>query len=219
MKRKLLSISIILLSGASLFGQGLNRKKLPLEVSIAAGVEHANFSNLNARLQAHDLNKQGAFLMNGGIGLAYRTKPLIIGMQHTISSDFSDNDFRQNYIRFYLSTNALTFGSIVTAPELGIGYQDTRVHVVQQDMSGTFDDFLQTRANRIRVDQQGAVADVGITFKRHIQERNIYLPFFRIGYKHGLNAGNWQVADAQTTGAPADRVRGFYAQLIAGFGR
>ncbi len=188
-------------------------------MSIAAGVEHANFRKVNARLQAHDLSKQGAFLMSAGIGLAYRTKPLIIGMQHTISSDFSDNDFRQNCIRFYLSIHALTFGSIITAPEIGIGYQDTRVHVVQQDMSGTFDEFLQTRADRIRVDQQGTVADVGITFKRHIQERNFYLPFFRIGYKHGLSAGNWQITDAQTTGAPADRVSGFYAQLIAGFGK
>ncbi|MFD2967006.1 hypothetical protein [Sphingobacterium bambusae] len=149
--------------------------------------------------------------------------PIAQAVNHRYAANYFKRFFRQRFstklYTFYLSKNALTFGSIVTAPEIGIDYQDTRVHVVQQDMSGTFDDFLQTRAKRIRMDQQGAVADAGIAFKRHIQERNLYLPFFRIGYKHGLNAGNWQVADAQTTGAPADRVRGFYAQLTAGFGR
>ncbi|GHE37556.1 hypothetical protein [Sphingobacterium griseoflavum] len=219
MKTKLLAVSTLLFVTGFAIGQEVPKRKLPLEISFAAGFEHANFSNLNARLKMQGLDKQSAFLMSGGVGIAYRTKPLIIGVQHNISGDFSDNDFSQNYLRFYLSTNTISFGSIITAPELGIGYQDTRVHVVQSDMSGTFDDFLQTRANRIRVDQRGAVADVGITFKRFVKERSLYLPFFRVGYKHGLHPGKWQVANAEATGAPADRVRGFYAQLTAGFGR
>lgn len=222
--KQLLTISCILLSIFPVYSQEMSKRQFPpLEFYFSAGGEYSNPGNLNERLGTLGVDKADKFGMAGGFGLSYRIQHVILGLNTSISSSSfrteDDNHVKNSYIGFYLSTNALRANNLIISPQVGIGYGETRARFVKEGVTGTFDEFLTTTSNRVQLENKGEALDFGIAFKKAKPNTDFYKTLFKIGYRHGLKEKEWKITDASVTGAPTDRIRNFYVQLLFGFGR
>ena len=222
--KQLLTISCILVSICSVYSQETSKRQFPpLEFYFSVGGEYSNPNNLNERLGSLGVDKADKFRLAGGLGLSYRIKHIILGLNTSTSgSSFrseDDNHVKNSHVGFYLSTNALRVNKLIISPQVGIGYEETRVRFVKEGVTGTFDELLTTSSNRVQLENKGEVLDFGVAFKKAKSNTDFYKTLFKIGYRHGLKEREWKISDAAVTGAPSDRMRNFYVQLLFGFGR
>lgn len=196
------------------------RKKAPLEFTIYGGGQVLDITNINGRLSSLNLSKESPFLIIGGFGMSYRISNIILG--YTIeggASASSDHHITSANANAYISTNAIRVKNLILSPQTGIGGQVVTIKLAKQGTATSFDQYLTTASNQTEITNTTVVLDLGLTLKYADPDTKRIYPFFRVGYRYGLEEKPWTVVNASSVKGPSDRLSNFYFQLLLGVGR
>lgn len=187
-----------------------------VELTFFTGLQVNNYSNLNERLSSLNVKEKKTLLLPVGVGLAFRFNKIIVGYDMTpiLLGDNSSGA----YIHGYLSTNIIKTKQWVFSPQIGYGGQNVTVRVPTQSTSTNFNSYFTASANQVELRHSNPVLDFALALKLYPQNRDTYIPLFRVGYRYGLKEEAWEVRNGNSTNSPIDRNNNFYIQLMFGFG-
>jgi hypothetical protein len=125
-------------------------------------------------------------------------------------------------LQAFLNYKLIHTNDYFIAPGIDFGLQQVKINFKNNNSPGSFDSLFLTSGNYIRLTNLTPVAGVSIIshFKKIEQAKFKVFRLFantRIGYKYGVKNNTWKADGNAAVNAPADRLNGYYVQMLFDF--
>lgn len=214
MRKTSLLLLTVLLSFSASYAQKMN---WPLEFQLHAGLQTNSAPNLNTLLKENNLKAYPALGFAVGAQLGYNFKYFTLGTGINSASTYNAENWNTKGIYLFVSTNSIHNDKFIFSPLISFGGQFTKFDILKENLTGTFEDFLTSKSNKIALEHTADVLDIAFVLKK--KKGNLCFPLFRIGYRFGLDNTDWKVIGATVSNLPQDKTGNFYAQVAFGIGR
>lgn len=219
MNRYILPLAILILP---LLGRCQDNPNLGIGAYMRLGASFTDYTGLNGQLNRAGYTSLKAAAPEFGLGITHRFRKLGVGLDIAVDGEYQTSFYTNgfNFMLFFYTDIIQTRGAIFS-PQIGIGDRLVYLTLTQNSSAPDFNAALTTHPNRVQLDHDVALLDMGLTVKlRNATRHHTDFPIFRIGYRYGLGNTPWKVnGGGELPGAPHDRTSSFYLDIMAGSSR